>query len=351
VPLVTIMTGCFNEEENVAELYTRVRTIMEAQTGYTYRHLFIDNASKDGTVDILREIAAEDPRVQVIVNTRNFGPNRSPYHAFLVAEGDAIIPTVADLQDPPELIPAFLRKWEEGYKVVIGIKSSSEESQHMFRVRRLYYWLLGKLSSDVELIPNFTGYGLYDREVVESFRETDELIPYFRGLLCEFGYERAEIEYVQPARARGVTKNSLYALYDQAMLGITSHSKIPLRIATLTGFAISILSLLVAFLYLVTKLVFWNSMQLGTAPLLIGIYFFGAVQLFFIGVLGEYIGSIHTQVHKRPRVVERERINFDSEPGRRSRRGDRDGMPSYSQAPSASPVSEDKILLGDELGE
>lgn len=312
MPLVTIMTGCFNEEENVAELYTRVRAIMEAQTGYTYRHLFIDNASTDGTVDILRELATADKRVQVIVNTRNFGPNRSPYHAFLVAEGDAVIPTVADLQDPPELIPEFLRKWEQGFKVVIGIKSSSEEARHMFLVRRLYYWLIGKLSSEVELIPNFTGYGLYDREVVERFRETEELTPYFRGLLCEFGYDRAEIEYVQPARAHGSTKNSLYALYDQAMLGITNHSKIPLRIATMTGFAISLLSLLVALIYLVAKLVFWNSMQLGTAPLLIGIYFFGAVQLFFIGVLGEYIGSIHTQVHKRPRVVERERINFDA---------------------------------------
>jgi hypothetical protein len=181
----------------------------------------------------------------------------------------------------------------------------------MFRVRRLYYWLIGKLSSDVELIPNFTGYGLYDREVVECFRETDELAPYFRGLLCEFGYERAEIEYVQPARKHGVTKNSLYALYDQAMLGITNHSRIPLRMATMAGFTIAILALVVALVYLILKIVFWNSMQLGTAPLVIGIYFFGAVQLFFIGVLGEYIGSIYTQVQKRPRVVERERINFD----------------------------------------
>ena len=255
-------------------------------------------------------MAAEDSRVQVIINTRNFGPTRSPYHAFLNAEGDAVIPTVADFQDPPELIPQFLRKWEEGYKVVIGIKASSEEARHMFFVRRFYYWLIGKLSSEVELIPNFTGYGLYDREVVERFRETDELAPYFRGLLCEFGYDRAEIEYVQPARKHGETKNSLYALYDQAMLGITNHSMVPLRIATMAGFAISLLALVVAVIYLVAKIVFWNSMQLGTAPLLIGIYFFGAVQLFFIGVLGEYIGSIHTQAHKRPRVVERERINL-----------------------------------------
>ena len=311
MPLVTVMTGCFNEVENVRELHTQIRDIMEAQPGYEYRHLFIDNASTDGTGDVLREMATEDSRVQVIINTRNFGPTRSPYHAFLNAEGDAVIPTVADFQDPPELIPQFLRKWEEGYKVVIGIKASSEEARHMFFVRRFYYWLIGKLSSEVELIPNFTGYGLYDREVVERFRETDELAPYFRGLLCEFGYDRAEIEYVQPARKHGETKNSLYALYDQAMLGITNHSMVPLRIATMAGFAISVLALAVAVIYLVAKIVFWNSMQLGTAPLLIGIYFFGAVQLFFIGVLGEYIGSIHTQAHKRPRVVERERINLD----------------------------------------
>jgi polyisoprenyl-phosphate glycosyltransferase len=311
LPLVTVMTGCYNEVENVRELYTQVRDIMEAQPGYDYRHLFIDNASTDGTGDVLREMATEDSRVQVIINTRNFGPTRSPYHAFLSAKGDAVIPTVADFQDPPELIPQFLRKWEEGYKVVIGIKASSEEAKHMFFVRRLYYRLIGKLSSEVELIPNFTGYGLYDREVVERFRETDELAPYFRGLLCEFGYDRAEIEYVQPARKHGETKNNLYALYDQAMLGITNHSKVPLRLATMAGFGISLLALVVAIIYLVAKIVFWNSMQLGTAPLLIGIYFFGAVQLFFIGMLGEYIGSIHTTVHKRPRVVERERINLD----------------------------------------
>lgn len=310
MPLVTVMTGCFNEVENVRELHAQIRDIMEAQPGYEYRHLFIDNASTDGTGDVLKELAAEDSRVQVIINTRNFGPTRSPYHAFLTATGDAVIPTVADFQDPPELIPQFLRKWEEGYKVVIGIKASSEEARHMFFVRRFYYWLIGKLSSEVELIPNFTGYGLYDREVVERFRDTDELAPYFRGLLCEFGYDRAEIEYVQPARKHGETKNSLYALYDQAMLGITNHSMVPLRIATMAGFAISILALAVAIIYLVAKIVFWNSMTLGMAPLLIGIYFFGAVQLFFIGVLGEYIGSIHTQVHKRPRVVERERINL-----------------------------------------
>jgi glycosyltransferase involved in cell wall biosynthesis len=312
VPLLTILTPCYNEEGNVREVCRQVKAAMQTLPGYDYDHLFIDNASTDGTVDILRELAAADKHVRVIVNTRNFGQVRSPYHAFLEARGDALMTCVADLQDPPELIPQFVRKWEEGYKVVIGVKQGSRESWLMARTRKFYYWLLGRLSSDVELVHNFTGFGLYDREVIEEFRRTEEQYPYFRGLVSDFGYERAEINYLQPARTRGKTKNDFFSLYDIAMLGVTNHSKVPLRLATMAGFAISVVSLLVAFGYLIAKLLFWDQLQLGLAPLLIGIYFFGAVQLFFIGVLGEYIGAIHTQVHKRPLVVERERINFES---------------------------------------
>ena len=312
-PLLTVLTPCFNEEGNVREIYEQVKAAMATVPGCDYEHLFIDNASTDGTVAILRELAAADKRVKVIVNTRNFGQVRSPYHAFLQAGGDAILGVVADLQDPPELIPEFIRKWREGYKVVIGVKNGSHESWLATRTRRFYYWLVGRLSSDVALVHNFTGFGLYDREVVEQFRNTEEQYPYFRGLVSDFGYEMAVIPYDQPARTRGKTKNDFFSLYDIAMLGITSHSKVPLRLATMAGFAISVLSLLVAIGYLVAKLMFWDQLQLGLAPLLIGIYFFGAVQLFFIGVLGEYIGSIHTQVHKRPLVVEKERINFETE--------------------------------------
>ena len=311
MPLLTILTACCNEEGNVREVYQQVKAAMQTIPGYDYEHLFIDNASTDKTVAILRELAAADKRVKVIVNTRNFGHIRSPYYAFLQARGDAVMSCVADLQDPPELIPQFVTKWEEGYKVVIGVKQGTRESWLMRRTRRFYYWLVAKLSTDVELVQNFTGFGLYDREVIEQFRGTDEQYPYFRGLVSDFGYERAEIGYVQPRRTRGRTKNDFFSLYDMAMLGITNHSKVPLRIAALAGFAIAILSLLVALGYLVAKLMFWNELQMGTAPLLIGIYFFGAVQLFFIGILGEYIGAIHTQVHKRPLVVEKERINFD----------------------------------------
>jgi glycosyltransferase involved in cell wall biosynthesis len=311
VPLLTILTACFNEEENVREVYERVRAAMATVSDLDYDHLFIDNASTDRTVEILRELASSDKRVRVIVNTRNFGHVRSPYHAFLQARGDAVMGVVCDLQDPPELIPEFIRHWRNGFKVVIGVKTGSHESWLRSRTRRFYYWLVAKISSDVELVENFTGFGLYDREVVEQFRGTQERYPYFRGLVSDFGYPYAVIPYVQPPRHRGTTKNNFFTLYDMAMLGITNHSKVPLRLASMAGFLISVLSLLVAIIYLVLKLMFWDTLELGLAPLLIGIYFFGAVQLFFIGMLGEYIGAIHTQVHKRPLVVERERINFD----------------------------------------
>ncbi len=311
LPLLTILTPCYNEEGNVREVYNQVCSVMQTLPDYDYDHLFIDNASTDKTVVILRELAAADRRVKVIVNTRNFGHVRSPYYGLLQAHGNAVMTCVADLQDPPELIPEFVRKWQEGYKVVIGVKQGTRDSWLMSRTRKFYYWLVGRLSSDVELVHNFTGFGLYDRDVIEQFRGTDEQYPYFRGLVSDFGYERAEINYAQPARTSGRTKNDFFSLYDVAMLGVTNHSKVPLRLATMAGFAISVLSLIVAIGYLVAKLMFWDQLQLGLAPLLIGIYFFGAVQLFFIGMLGEYIGAIHTQVHKRPLVVEKERINFD----------------------------------------
>jgi polyisoprenyl-phosphate glycosyltransferase len=317
VPLLTIVTPCLNEEGNVREVHARVAAAMATIDGYDYDHLFIDNASTDGTVRVLRELAAEDKRVRVIVNTRNFGQIRSPYYAMLQARGDAVMTCVADLQDPPELIPQFVREREAGYKIVIGAKEGTGDAWLMGRTRRFYYWLVARISSDVELVENFTGFGLYDRDVIEHLRGMDEQYPYFRGLVSELGYSRSVIKYRQPPRVHGKTKNGFFSLYDMAMLGITSHSKVPLRLATMAGFAISLVSLLVAIGYLVAKLLFWDQLQLGLAPLLIGIYFFGAVQLFFIGVLGEYIGAIHTQVHKRPLVVERERFNFDQSPDAR----------------------------------
>jgi glycosyltransferase involved in cell wall biosynthesis len=226
------------------------------------------------------------------------------------ATGDAVISIVADLQDPPTMIREFINKWEEGYKIVIGVKTQSEESPFFFAIRKAYYNLVGRLS-EVELINNFTGFGLYDQKVIETLRSIEDPYPYFRGLICDIGFQRAVIEYVQPSRKRGFTKNNFYDLYDLAMLGITNHSKVPLRLATMTGFIVAIISLVVALGYFGYKLVFWENFQVGMAPLVIGLFFFSSVQLIFIGIIGEYIGAIHTQVLKRPLVVEKERINFD----------------------------------------
>ncbi|MBZ0096125.1 MAG: glycosyltransferase family 2 protein [Sulfuricella sp.] len=308
--LISIVTPCFNEEGNVDELYTRIRDQMATLPQYGYEHIFIDNASTDNTVAKIKEIAARDQRVKLIVNVRNFGHVRSPIHAILHAKGDAIIGMASDLQDPPELIPKFLTRWAEGFKVVLGVKPSSRESFAMSLVRRLYYRTIGRIS-DVQLIPDFTGFGLYDREVINIIRDLEDPYPYFRGLISELGFEYATIPFEQPRRIRGITKNNFYTLYDLAMLGITSHSKVPLRIATMAGFALSGVSLLIALGYLIAKLLFWDSFSLGSAPILIGIFFFASVQLFFIGILGEYIGAIHTQVLKRPLVIEKERVNFD----------------------------------------
>jgi glycosyltransferase involved in cell wall biosynthesis len=228
---------------------------------------------------------------------------------LLQAKGDAAICIVADLQDPPRLIADFVRKWEEGYKVVLGVKKRSEEARWMFWIRKMYYNVLRALS-DVELVQQFTGFGLFDRAVVDILRELNDPYPYFRGMIAEIGFESARIEYTQPKRQRGITKNNFYTLYDMAMLGMTSYSKVPLRLATITGFLVGVGSLLVALIYLVYKLLFWENFSVGQAPLVIGMFFMASVQLFFLGIVGEYVGSIHTQVLKRPLVVEKERINF-----------------------------------------
>ncbi len=309
MPFVSIITPCYNEEENVEELYRQVKDVLSMLPGYTYEHLFIDNASKDRTVSILKEIASRDPNVKVIVNVRNFGHIRSPYYALFQTKGEAVISIVADLQDPPCMIPEFLQKWEAGYKVVMAVKTDSGESKLMFALRRLYYRGLSKMS-DIELVENSTGFGLYDRSVVEELRSVGDPYPYFRGLIAELGYERALIPYTQPARKRGITKNNFYTLYDMAMLGLTNHSKVPLRMATMLGFISAVISFLVGLIYLVYKLLYWNSFELGLAPLVVGIFFFSSIQLIFLGVVGEYVGAIYTQVVKRPLVVEKERINF-----------------------------------------
>lgn len=312
MPLISIITPCYNEEDNVAELHRRIAAQFAGIADCDYEHVFIDNASTDGTVAAIRRLADADSRVRAIVNTRNFGHIRSPMHALLQARGDAVITMASDLQDPPELIPEFIAKWREGFRIVAGVKPQSRESALMAFVRRAYYRTLGRIA-DIRLIPNFTGFGLYDRSVVEIARRYDDPYPYFRGMVADMGFEWAEIPYEKPARVGGITKNNFYTLYDLAMLGITGHSKLPLRLATMAGFMLSLGSLLVALTYLGLKLLFWDSFALGLAPVLIGLFFFASVQLFFIGLLGEYILQIHTQVQRRPLVIERERINFPTD--------------------------------------
>ena len=308
--MFSVVTACYNEDENVRDVYKQVKAAFNELGDYTYEHIFIDNASRDRTVTILKGIAKRDKNVKIIVNTRNFGHIRSPYYGLLQANGDVVIKIAADLQDPPFLIKDFVKKWEEGFKIVIGIKNKSDENPVMFAIRRLYYNLIKKYA-ETEQIKNFTGFGLYDRGFIDILRKLDEPYPYFRGLITEMGFERAEIEFVQPKRKKGKTKNNFYTLYDMAMLGFVNHSKVPLRMATFIGFSVAIFSLLIALAYFIYKLIFWQNFQLGMAPMVIGIFFFAAVQLFFIGIIGEYIGAIYTQVKNRPLVIEKERINFN----------------------------------------
>ena len=306
---ITVVSGCYNEEGNLEELVRRVFAVAEKFSAYEWEYILIDNCSTDGSPAILRRLAAADRRVKVIFNVRNFGHIRSPYHGMLQARGDAMVYLASDLQDPPELMAEFIPLWEQGFKVVAAIKNESEESPLFFAARKAYYGLIARLS-DVDLLRNFTGFGLYDQVVVEHMRQMDDPYPYQRGIIAELGYPVARVNFVQPVRKRGFTKNNFYTLYDIAMLGFTSHTKVPLRLATMLGFLLAILSFGVGLVYLVLKLFFWNVFAMGQAPLVVGLFFLGSVQMLFIGVLGEYIGAIYTKVNKRPLVVERERLNF-----------------------------------------
>lgn len=308
--LITIMTPCYNEELNVRELHRRVLAVAAEMPQYRFEHLFIDNASKDGTVAVLRTMAAEDPTVKVIVNARNFGPDRSGMHAFLQAEGDAVGCVAADMQDPPELFVEMIREWEKGFPIVAAIKTSSDESGLMYRVRTAYYRLVARLTN-VEVLEHFTGFGLYDRTVVEQIRANfRDPYPYFRGMIAELGLPYTRVTYNQKQRMHGITKNNFYMLYDLAMLGITNLSKVPLRLVIAGGFISAAASFFLGVIYLAYKLVFWNSFTVGIAPLVLGMFFLGSVQLIALGIIGEYVGAIHTTVQNRPLVTEKERINF-----------------------------------------
>ena len=310
---ISVLIPCYNEAENVGPISRAVTEILEKELPrYDDELVFIDNDSTDGTRDIIRGLCADNPRIKAILNARNFGQFNSPYYGMLQVTGDCVIEMVADFQDPVEMIPKYIHEWEKGYKIVIGIKTSSKENRLMYWLRSCYYKTIKKLS-DVEQIEHFTGSGLYDREFIEVLRSLDDPTPFLRGIVAELGYRRKEIPYEQPRRRAGKTHNNFYRLYDAAMLSVTSYTKAGLRLATIFGSICAVVSMLIAMVYLVMKLIWWDRFPAGMAPMLIGMLFLGSVQLFFIGFLGEYIMSINQRVMKRPLVIEEERINFNEE--------------------------------------
>ena len=308
---ISVVAGCYNEEGNLQEFYDRLMAVFQQLQQYDYEIIVADNCSTDNSQDILRRLAAADKKFKVILNSNNFGQIRSPFNALLQASGDGVVAITSDLQNPPEMIPEFIKKWEGGNEVVIAVKRKTQENLILSMIRDFYYYLLSRFSDTDNVIRDFIGFGLYDRKFMGALKLYQNPYPYFRGIVSEIGFRRAVVLFDQPARKHGQSKNNIFTLYDIAMTGFVNHSKLPLRLATFTGFCLAGLSLLVAFGYLVYKLIFWQSFSVGIAPLVIGLFFFSSVQLIFIGIIGEYIGAIHTQVLKRPLVIEKERINFD----------------------------------------
>lgn len=309
---VSIVVPCYNEEQNVVPISEAIVAQMEALPQYDYEIVFIDNCSTDNTRRLLREICAKNRRIKAIFNVKNFGQFNSPVYGMCQTTGDCTIPICADFQDPVEMIPTFLKYWEEGYQIVYGVKTSSKESRIMYKLRSIYYKLIKKYSS-VDQIEHFTGFALYDKSFIDVLRSLKDPTPFIRGIVAELGGRRKEVPYEQPQRRAGKTHNNWYTLYDAAMLSFTSYTKIGLRMATFLGVSVAFLSLIIALVYLVMKLIHWNSFYAGTAPILIGMFFLGAVQLVFLGIIGEYILSMNQRIMNRPLVVEQERINFDDQ--------------------------------------
>ncbi len=308
---ISILIPCYNEEENVVPMSEAITELFATQlTNYDYELIFIDNDSKDNTRNLLREICAKNTHIKAIFNAKNFGQFNSPYYGILQTTGDCTISMVCDFQDPIELIPKYIEEWENGYKIVIGIKTSSKENKIMYFLRGIYYKTIKKFS-DVEQIEHFTGSGLYDKEFVNVLRELKDPTPFLRGIVAELGYKRKEIPYEQPKRRAGKTSNNFMRLYDAAMLSITSYTKIGLRLCTFFGMMIAGCSALVGLVYLIMKLIWWDKFSAGMSPVLIGMFFLGSIQLFFLGFIGEYILSINQRVMNRPLVIEEERINFE----------------------------------------
>lgn len=307
---ISVVTPCYNEEENVEALAVKIKEIFDQKlVNYEREHIFIDNCSTDSTLRLLNELASKDHRVKIIANSRNFGHIRSPYYGLLQSTGDCAILMASDFQDPPENMVDLVQKWEQGNEIVLAIKNESHESPSMFFIRKIYYDLINRLS-EIPLAKNYTGFGLYDSKIINLLKQIPDPYPYFRGLILELGFKTDRIYFTQPIRKRGITKNNFFTLYDMAMLGICTHSKIPLRIATISGFVFSLLFFIGAVFYFLMKLIFWNHLPLGQAPLLFGLFLFASLNLLFIGIIGEYVGWIFTKVSNRPLVIEKYRTNF-----------------------------------------
>ena len=306
---ITVVTPTFNEEENVLKAYEEIREIFKSHENYTYKHLFIDNNSTDKTQTIIKELANKDKNILAIFNRQNYGQNRSPFYAITQCTSDAVIYIDCDLQDPPKKIHEFIKSWEQGKKLVIGVKKSSKENKLIYKMREAYYNFLNSISTQ-NLQANFCGFGLFDKKVVNFLKTINDPDPYLRGLLIESGFEPAIVYYDQEVRKKGKTKNNIFSLYDLAMIGITSYSKVPLRLIIFTGFISGFLSFLIGIIYLIYKLFYWYSFEAGIAPLIILISFFFSLLLFFIGILAEYVLAIHQKLYSRQIVIEKERINF-----------------------------------------
>lgn len=307
---ISVMIPCYNEEENARPIYEAVRDeLKKSCSSYDYEILFIDNKSQDRTREIIAEICQEDPHVKAIFNAKNFGQFNSPYYGIIHTSGDCTITMCADFQDPVEMIPKFVTEWEKGYKIVIGKKTKSKENPIVYWLRGCYYKLIKKMSS-VEMIEQFTGFGLYDKSFVQTLRDLHDPTPFIRGIVAELGPERKEIEYTQPQRRAGKTHNNWYSLFDAAMLSFTSYTKVGMRMAEFFGFGIALISFGFGLFFLVAKLVAWNSFSAGYAPTMIAVFFMGGVQLAFLGFLGEYIMAMNTRIMNRPLVVEEKRLNF-----------------------------------------
>ena len=308
---ISVLVPCYNEEENIIPIGNAIIEQLDRLDAYDYELIFIDNCSKDKTREKIENLCSKNKKIKAIFNAKNFGQFNSPYYGMLQATGDCVIPICADFQDPVELIPKFIAEWEKGYKIVCGIKKTSRENKIMRFLRTCYYKLIKKMS-DVEQIEHFTGFALYDKDFINVLRNLDDPTPFIRGIVAELGFDRKEVEYEQPKRRAGKTNNNFYTLYDAAMLSFTSYTKIGLRMATFLGAIISVVSFIIGLVYLVLKLIYWDTFPAGATPTLIGIFFFGAIQLFFIGFIGEYVMAINMRVMKRPLVIEKRRINFEN---------------------------------------